>query len=78
MANIFEAMAAIMVDIDAVGKNQKNQSQGFKFRGIDDVYNAVHPILAKHGVFTVPTVLSERTEERQTQREVILSIGYLQ
>lgn len=68
MANIFEAMAAIMVDIDAVGKNQKNQSQGFKFRGIDDVYNAVHPILAKHGVFTVPTVLSERTEERQTQR----------
>lgn len=68
MANIFESMVAIMADIDAVGKNQKNQQQGFKFRGIDDVYNAVHPILAKHGVFTVPTVLSERTEERQTQR----------
>lgn len=68
MANIFEAMAGIMVDIDAVGKNQKNQSQGFKFRGIDDVYNAVHPILAKHGVFTIPTVLNERTEERQTNR----------
>jgi hypothetical protein len=68
MANIFESMVAIMTDIDAVGKNQKNQQQGFKFRGIDDVYNAVHPILAKHGVFTVPTVLNERTEERQTQR----------
>ena len=64
---IFEAMAEVMKDIDAIGKNQKNQQQGFKFRGIDDVYNAVHPILAKHGVFTVPTVLAERTEERQAR-----------
>ena len=67
MNNIYQAMAEVMKDIDAVGKNQKNQQQGFKFRGIDDVYNAVHPILAKHGVFTVPTVLNERTEERQTR-----------
>jgi hypothetical protein len=64
---IFEAMAEVMRDVDAIGKNQKNQQQGFKFRGIDDVYNAVHPILAKHGVFTAPTVLAERTEERQTK-----------
>jgi hypothetical protein len=68
MASIHEAIATIMADIDAVAKNQKNQQQGFKFRGIDDVYNAVHPILARHGVFTIPTVLSERTEERQTNR----------
>jgi hypothetical protein len=60
-------MAEVMRDVDAIGKNQKNAQQGFKFRGIDDVYNAVHPILAKHGVFTVPTVLAERTEERQTR-----------
>lgn len=68
MADIYTSMACIMADIDAVGKNQKNQQQGFKFRGIDDIYNAVHPILAKHGVFTVPTVLSERSEERTTTR----------
>lgn len=64
---IFEAMAEVMRDVDAIGKNQKNQQQGFKFRGIDVVYNAVHPIFAKHGVFTAPTVLAERTEERQTR-----------
>jgi hypothetical protein len=68
MANkIYEAMAEVMKDVDAIGKNQTNQQQRFKFRGIDDVYNAVHPIFAKHGVFTVPTVLNERTEERQTR-----------
>jgi hypothetical protein len=34
MADIYTSMACIMADIDAVGKNQKNQQQGFKFRGI--------------------------------------------
>ncbi|NCB71464.1 MAG: single-stranded DNA-binding protein [Clostridia bacterium] len=66
-SNIYQAMAEVMKDVEAIGKDQQNKQQGFKFRGIDDVYNAVHPILAKHGVFTVPTVLSERTEERQTR-----------
>ncbi|ADY13660.1 ERF family protein [Sphaerochaeta globosa] len=65
--NIYMAMAEVMRDVEAIGKDQKNQQQGFKFRGIDDVYNAVHPIFAKHGVFTVPTLLAERTEERQTR-----------
>jgi hypothetical protein len=68
MANqIFEAMAGIMADVEAIKKDQQNKSQGFKFRGIDDVYNAVHPLLAKHKVFTIPTLLDERTEERQTR-----------
>jgi hypothetical protein len=68
MANqIFEAMAGIMTDVEAIKKDQQNKSQGFKFRGIDDVYNAVHPLLAKHKVFTIPTLLDERTEERQTR-----------
>ena len=66
-SNIYQAMAEVMKDVEAIGKDQQNKSQGFKFRGIDDVYNAVHPIFAKHGVFTVPTVLDERTEERSTR-----------
>lgn len=64
--DIFQSLAAVMADVSAIGKNRKNQQQGFRFRGIDDVYNAVHPLLAKHGVFTTPEVLSERTEERTT------------
>lgn len=50
------AMAAILKDIDAIAKSQKNQAQGFNFRGIDDVYNALHPIFAAHGVVCIPTV----------------------
>jgi hypothetical protein len=65
--NIYQALAAVMKEVGAIGKNQKNAQQKFNFRGIDDVYNHVQPLMAKHGVFSVPTVLNERTEDRQTR-----------
>jgi hypothetical protein len=49
---IYKAICNIMGDISAIGKNQKNQAQRFNFRGIDDVYNSIHPLFKKHGVFT--------------------------
>ena len=65
--NIHQSLAAILAEVDAIGKNRKNTQQNFMFRGIDDVYNTIHPILAKFNVFTVPTVISERSEERQSK-----------
>jgi hypothetical protein len=66
MALIHEKIIAILADSDAIAKDKRNQSQGFNFRGIDDVYNSLHPLLAKHGVFSTTQVLAERSEERQT------------
>lgn len=64
---IYKAMCDAMADIDAIAKDRTNVQQNFKFRGIDDVYNELHSILAKHRIFTLPEVLEERTEERQTK-----------
>jgi hypothetical protein len=64
---IYQGIAAVMRDVDAIGKTKRNQSQGFNFRGIDDVYNAIHPLMAKYGIFTLPEVLEDRTEDRQTK-----------
>ena len=61
---VFSAIVAVMQDVEHIGKNRQNEAQRYKFRGIDDVYNALHSILAKHGVFSVPTVLEDRHEER--------------
>ena len=52
-----EALAAVMADVKAVGKSERNAAQGFNFRGIDGVLNAVGPALRKHGVVVAPTVL---------------------
>lgn len=78
---IYKKISAVMTEITAIGKDRTNQQQGFKFRGIDDVYNELHDIMAKHGVFTVPTILDRKYRELQTSKggvsiERILTIQY--
>lgn len=65
---IYKAITDVMADVGAVGKNQKNQQQGFMFRGIDAVMNAINPALIKHKVFVVPEILEQSREERQTAK----------
>lgn len=68
MANIYEAIAAIMADCPAITKSQKNQQQGFMYRGVDVVMNVLQPLMIKHKVFVVPEVVESHREERQTSR----------
>lgn len=66
--NIYQRMAAIMLAVKAVEKTERNQQQGFMFRGIDNVMNELHDIFADNGVFILPNVLNFTTENRMTQR----------
>ena len=66
--NIYESIVAIMQEIPAIGKEKRNQQQGFMYRGVDDVMNALQPLLSKHKVFAVPEVLEQTREERTTGR----------
>ena len=66
--NIYKAINEVMKEIGAVGKNQKNSQQGFMYRGIDAVMNAINPALTNHGVFVVPEVLEQTREERTTSK----------
>ncbi len=63
---VHERILAVLRDLPAIGKNQRNQQQGFNFRGVDDVLDELNPLLAKHGVFFVPTVLERQESCRQT------------
>ena len=64
LMNIYQSIAAVMGEIGAVGKTSKNQQQGFMYRGIDAVMNALQPALIKYGVFVVPEILEQAREER--------------
>lgn len=66
--NIFETINAVMDDIGVVGKTSKNTTQGFMFRGIDAVMNAINPALVKNKLFIVPEILEQTREERQSAR----------
>jgi len=70
--NIYMAINAIMQEIEAIGKNKKNQQQGYSFRGIDDMYNALQPLFKKNAVFITSNVLESKREERQTAKGGVL------
>lgn len=45
-----------------MAKDKINRQQGFKYRSVDDVFNALHPALAKNKVFIVPRILEQTRE----------------
>jgi hypothetical protein len=55
-----------MKEMDAIGKDQRNTQQGWSFRGIDDMYNALQKVMASNGLFTVPTSIEIIKEEPVT------------
>ncbi len=67
MTKIHSAVCAMLSDVEEIRKTRDNKQQGYKFRGIDDVYNAVHPLLAKHKVFPACEILEQKTSERETK-----------
>lgn len=71
-AKIYEAISNVMADIGAVGKNDVNKTQGFKYRGIDAVMNAINPAMTKHKVFCSPEVLEQKREERTSSKGGLL------
>lgn len=69
---IYEAISNVMAEIGAIGKEKKNQQQGFMYRGIDDVMNALQPALVKNKVFVTPTVTKEIREERTNKNGTLM------
>ena len=64
---IYKAIHEAMEVCQAVGKDSRNPQQGYKYRGIDAVMNAINPALRKAGIFCAPEVLETHREERTTK-----------
>lgn len=67
---VYNAIAAVQSEMAQVGisKGRKNQQQGYAFRGIDDVYAALSPVLAKNGLCIIPRVIERVEVERKTAK----------
>lgn len=83
MSEIYSALSAVMGEVSSVSKDERNTGQGFNFRGIDAVVNAVGPALRKHGVIVVPRVQScdyetiEIGEKRKATAHVRVIVEYI-
>lgn len=71
---VYQAINAVQRELAAEGisKSRNNQQQGYKFRGIDDVYNAVSPLLGKHSLCILPRMLSRHCDERTNAKGTAL------
>lgn len=71
---IYAAMINILRDIKAIGKDKQTTGfASFNYRGIDDVYNALNPVMAQHGVFCVPELLDSSREERTNAKDKVVA-----
>lgn len=67
---VYQAINKVQAELAKVGiskDKRNNQGAGYNFRGIDDVYNAVSPLLAQHGLCILPRMLARTCEERQSK-----------
>jgi len=64
--NVYNLIAKVSADLcqQGIAKDRRNTQQGYGFRGIDDVYNALAPIISKHGLVILPRVISREVSER--------------
>lgn len=62
--HVLQAISAVMEEMsrEGIGKDRRNTQQGYNFRGIDDVYNALAPVLARHSLVITPRCITREKE----------------
>ncbi len=67
---VYAAISSVAKDMATTGisKDRKNAQQGFNFRGIDQVYNALAPALVNHGLLILPRITERTVTERATKQ----------
>ena len=68
---VYQAIAAVQAELAKTGiaKSRKNkQGEGYMFRGIDDVYAALAPLLAAHKLCVIPRVMQRDIAERTSSK----------
>ena len=78
---IYKLIGQAIGKIGAIGKDRvskdRNGVEQFNYRGIDQVYNALNPVMAELGLFFCPRVLDQKREERTTRNGAVLTYTIL-
>lgn len=65
---VFAAMQNVQREmLEGVGKNNQNREQNYKYRSIEDVVNAMAPVLVKHNLLITPQCRTMQSNEYTTK-----------
>lgn len=70
LTNVYAKIAAVQSELAKVGisKSRRNQQgSGYNFRGIDEVYNTLSPIMAEQGLCILPRIIGRTLVERSAK-----------
>jgi len=70
LTNVYAKIAAVQSELAKVGisKSRRNQQgSGYNFRGIDEVYNTLSPIMAEKGLCILPRIIGRTLVERSAK-----------
>lgn len=65
---VYKAINAVQIALAKSGIAKDRVAQTYKFRGIDDVYNAISPLLGEHGLCILPRMIRRDCQERLTSQ----------
>lgn len=68
--NVYQMISQVTAKLcerGGVGKDQTNEYDKYKFRGIDQIYDALAPILSSVGLVILPEMTSRDTEIKQSK-----------
>lgn len=71
---VYKAINAVQATLAKIGisKTRKNKEQGYAFRGIDDIYGTLAPILAENHLCILPRITERDFRERTTAKGTVL------
>jgi hypothetical protein len=78
--SVYKAINAVQAALSKIGitKDGRNtQGAGYNFRGIDQVYNTLSPLLSEHGLCILPRVVKSEQTERTSSKGGVLIYSYV-
>lgn len=68
---IYELLPKVARDVGAIGKDNRNQQQNYRFRSVDQVLNQLHGALSKHGVALSVAVRDRETTTLERDKKLV-------
>lgn len=65
---VHSVIISVIRELGAVGKDGKNKDQNYDYRRAEDVYNALHPLFGKCGLYIHVDSVSETFQQIESQR----------
>lgn len=71
---IYEVIPKIIAELGAVPQTERSP-QGYQYRSIHEITKVLQPLLAKHGVFIVPTKIETISNEERTAKSGVIMVS---